>query len=121
VEKFGLKAEKWIISILKSNGFSVIKSSDIEDLIFKVDFWIQHDNYWIPVQFSVDKEAIISWKGTNSLRLGIVPMWIDGNKLRRAFEDEDGIELIKEFWNRVEQIIENCSIKRFQTPNWSCA
>ena len=119
MEKFGLRAEVWMISILENNGFSVAKASYKEDHVFKVDFWVLYNKKWIPIQFSVNKKAILNEKGKDAIKRGVVPMWIDGDKLQAAFEKKDGIGLVKKFWDRTKMILENCSIRRFQEPHWT--
>jgi len=118
-EKFGLRAEEWFIAILKEEGYVVMKSTYSEDHFDKVDLWIWYNGSYIAVQVSVDKEAIMSWKGKDALRRGIVPMWIDGDKLKAAFEGKKADGLTKTFWNRLEKIVDNFPIRRFRNPHWS--
>ena len=119
-KKFGLQAEEWIISILKKEGFVVVKATHREDHFYKIDFWVKHNGSYLAIQFSVDKEAIMSWEGTESLQRGIIPMWIDGDKLKEIIEGEEKEEegLVKRFWDRVGKVVDNFSIKRFRSPHW---
>jgi antitoxin component YwqK of YwqJK toxin-antitoxin module len=119
--KFGLQAEEWMIFILRNNGFSVEKATYKEDHIFKVDFWVLYNREWIPVQFSVNKMAILNEKGKDSIRRGIVPMWIDGDELQIAFQHKDGTKLVQKFWSRTRKILKSCAIKRFRKPHWAYA
>jgi len=121
VEKFGLQSERRIISILKEEGFMVVKATYEEDHFYKVDFWLWHNGSWVAVQFSVDREAIMGRKGKDAVQRGIIPMWIDGDKLKKIAEGERGEKngLIKKFWDRVEKVADNFSIKRFQNPHWN--
>lgn len=111
--KFGLQAERWIEEILKRNGYETVHASWTEDIISKVDFWVKCDEYWLPIQFSLDKNAIIGWKGIDALRRGIVPMWMDGQKLEVAYSNGNGAGLVGEFWAQVEKILENFPVKKF--------
>jgi len=119
-KKFGLRAEEWIISILKKEGFTVVKATHREDHFYKIDFWLEHNGNWVAIQFSVDKEAIMSWKGKDAIRRGIIPMWVDGDELKRIAEGKNKEEgLVKRFWDRLEKVADNFSIKRFQSPHWN--
>jgi hypothetical protein len=119
--KFGLQAERWMEEILDRAGYEVRHATWREDRIFKVDFWVRLDDYWIPIQFSLDKKAIVSWKGRDAIRKGIVPMWMDGKELLVAVENGNGAGLVKEFWTRVEKILAAFPVKRFREPHWTCA
>jgi hypothetical protein len=119
-KKFGLQAEEWIIAILQEEGFIVTKASYEEDHFYKVDFWIKDKENWIAVQFSVNREALTGWKGKDALRRGVVPMWIDGNKLKEAKEGHfEKRSLVTAFWNCLEKIRNNFSIKTFPAPHWT--
>ncbi len=118
--KFGLKAEEWVVEMLRRNGTEVVHADSTEDRIFKVDFWVHYIEYWIPIQFSVDKKAVMGWKGLDAIQRGIVPMWIDGAELAIAYSNGNGAGLVKEFWTHVEKLLAtfpNC--KCFQQPHWN--
>lgn len=118
--KFGLKAERWMVELLKRNGHQVIPATRVEDKAFHVDFWILWNRCWIAIQFSVDKDAILTWKGRDALRHGIVPIWIDGQELEIAYSNGNGIGLVKEFWTRIEKLlIAYPTVKRFLEPRWN--
>lgn len=118
--KFGLKAQELIVEILRRNGTEVEKATRVEDRILKIDFWVRLNKYWIPVQFSIDKDAIVSWKGVEALRCGIVPMWINGQELEVAYSNGNGIGIVNEFWTRVEGVLQNFpQVKRFPAPHCS--
>jgi len=120
--KFGLRAEGWTIELLRRYGIDARKATYKEDIAFKVDLWIPINGYWIPIQLSVDKEAIMSWKGKEALKLGIVPMWIDGQELEIAIISGNGVRIVKEFLIRVEKILATFpTLKRFSEPHWNYA
>jgi hypothetical protein len=112
---------------LRRNGTEVRRASIEEDVIFKIDFWVRpnsnevpfDDKYWFAVQFSIDKEAIMRWKGLDAIEDGIIPMWIDGEEVRIAYLNGNGIKLVIEFWNRFKKVLIACpTIKRFREPRW---
>lgn len=120
MEKFGLKAEEWMVELLSRNGTETRRATLKEDTVFKVDFWVRLNGYWLPIQFSVDKEAIMSWKGKDALQRGVVPIWVDAQELEIAIANGNGIGIVKEFWARVEKVLDIFpSCKRFQEPQWN--
>lgn len=122
MEEFGLKAEKWMVELLSRNGTETRRATLKEDTVFKVDFWVRSgsDGYWFPIQFSINKEAIITWKGIDALQRGIIPMFINVRELELAYSNGNGIEIVEEFWARLKKILDtfpNC--RRFQEPQWN--
>ena len=118
--KFGLKAEEWVVELLRRNGTEVVHADSAEDRVFKVDFWVEHDGYWLPIQFSVNKKAVIGWKGLDAVRRGIVPMWIADQELEIAYSNGNGAGLVKEFWTHVEKLLTTFpNSKRFRKPQWN--
>ena len=115
----GLEAEALIVLLLRQNGKDAKGATEEEDLFLKVDLWLLENGCYIPIQLSLDYEEIMKEKGPKALKIGIVPMWVDENKLERAVEEENGIELVKEFCDRVEEILNNYpKLKRFSEPCW---
>ena len=118
--KFGLQAEQWMVELLRRNGVEVQHATRTEDREFKVDFWVHCSEYWIPIQFSIDKEAITSWKGLDVVRRGIIPMWINETELEVAYSNGNGAGLVKEFWSYVEKLLTAFpNSKRFRKPQWN--
>jgi len=116
----GLKAERLTIELLRRNGTDARWSTDEEDMFFKVDIWFPIGRGWIGIQLSIDKKDIMGDKGKKVLRLGIVPMWIDWNKLQTAIEENDGVGLAKEFCTRVKKILVAFpKIKKFSKSEWN--
>lgn len=119
MKKFGLQAEGWMVELLKRNGVEVRRATRVEDRVFKVDFWVRYGRYWLPIQFSLDRRAITSWKGLDSLRRGIIPMWMDGTEVEVAYSNGNGTGIVKEFWSRLEKVLTSSfPVKRFRTPHW---
>ena len=120
MKKFGLKAEEWMVELLDRNGTEVRRATRAEDEKFKIDFWVRHDGSWLPIQFSVNRKAILNGKGMDSLQRGIIPMWMSGTELEVAFRNGNGQELVKEFLARVEKILQNFpAVKKFRKPHWT--
>ncbi len=116
---FGLQAEEWLIDMLRGAGYEVKKSTWVEDREYKVDFWIKRssDGKWLAIQFSVDLEATVSWKGKDALRRGIVPSWLNGNDLKKAAAGDQEInkKLLAQFWHQTDNILKahpECSLRR---------
>ena len=38
---FGLKAEGWVIDLLEGAGYQVIRATEVDDKVRKVDFWVR--------------------------------------------------------------------------------
>ena len=61
----------------------------------------------------------MSWKGLEAIQDGIIPMWIDGEEVKIAYLNGNGMKLVIEFWNRFEKVLAGCpTIKRFREPHW---
>ncbi len=116
----GLEAEGLTIQLLRKNGKKVTGfTNDAEDMFLKVDLWLLVDGYWIPIQLSLDKKEILGKKGLRCLKIGIVPMWIDGDKLDVAIQEDNGIGLVEEFCERVKKILATFpKMKKFSKACW---
>jgi hypothetical protein len=104
---FGLKAESWIIEFLVAAGYQVIRSTELDDKVHKVDFWVSWRNYWLAIQFSVNRQATVSWKGLDALHRGIIPSWLDGKELEQAANGRSDLRprLVAQFWRQVEALV----------------
>ncbi|MDI6603330.1 MAG: hypothetical protein QME57_04495 [Patescibacteria group bacterium] len=104
---FGLRAEKWVVEMLVAAGYQVIPATEVEDKVHKVDFWVAWQDSWLPIQFSVDRQAMVSWKGFDALRRGIVPSWLDGQELEQAVNGRPELQprLVEQFWRQVEAVV----------------
>ena len=117
---FGQKAEWMILRLLVRAGYDAVHATRLEDREFKVDFWVRYDGYWLPIQFSIDRRAITGWKGLDAIRRGVIPMWVDPQELEVAHANGNGAGIVKEFWTRVEKILNSFPhCKHFRTPSWS--
>ncbi len=81
----GLEAEDLAQEVLKLSGHKVVKATIHEDHIFKVDFWVEcsyeecpllTDRDFVPIQFTIDREAAYGRKGQEALRNGTIIVWI---------------------------------------------
>lgn len=109
--KFGHRAESWVIDLLIANGNQVVPATEVDDRVHKVDFWLRwRQNQWLAIQFSVNKQAIVNGKGTDALKRGIVPSWLDGQELEEAVNGKPEIQkrLLTQFWKQVESIVAAC-------------
>jgi len=117
--QLGLEAERLIMYLLIKNGTDARWSTDEEDMFFKVDMWFPIDGGWIGIQLSIDKKEIFGEKGLIVLNRGIVPMWLNWDKLQTAVEEDDGDGLVKEFCTRVKKILNAFpNLKRFSEAKW---
>jgi len=115
----GLEAERLIMEILIKNGTNVRWSTPEEDMFLKVDIWFPIDGGWVGVQLSIDKDKIFKEKRTIILNRGIVPMWINWDKLQTAIEEKNENGIAKEFCTRVKKIFYAFpNLKRFSKPEW---
>lgn len=110
--KFGQRAEQWVIQVLRASGYTVIKKDDpageTEDKVFKIDFWVQRSDRYVPIQFSINLMALEGEKGLDALyRRKVVPVWLDGEELEEAAHGNLGLQkkLVKHFWEQVETTI----------------
>ena len=117
--QLGKQAEEWIISLLRATGSKVIRASKWEDKIHKVDFWVSKESFWLAIQFTVNKKAIISDKGVDALHRHIVPSWIDCELLDRAVHREPELQptLADKFWQQVESILKDYPECKVCEPN----
>jgi len=104
---FGLKAEGWMVELLRKAGFQVLKGSLVEDRIYKIDFWVTWKNGWLAIQFTIDKKEIISGKGLDALKKGICPSWVDAQELEEAAygQSEYQKKVVEQFWRQVDGIV----------------
>jgi hypothetical protein len=104
---FGLRAEGWAVELLLSAGYQVIRATEEEDKVHKVDFWIVWEERYLAIQFSIDKREVVGRKGLDALKRGIVPSWLNGQELERAFNGQPGIRprLVEQFRRQVEEIV----------------
>ena len=117
--KPGLEAEKITMKLLKENGTDARWSTPEEDMFLKVDIWFPIDGGWVGVQLSIDKNKIFKEKRTIILNRGIVPMWINWDKLQTAIEEKNENGIAKEFCTRVKKIFYTFpNLKKFLEPKW---
>lgn len=103
---FGLQAESWVIEFLVASGRQVIQSTEVEDRIHKVDFWIYWGKGWLAIQFSIDRHAMVNGKGTDALRRGICPAWLDGQELKIAKKVRElQPHLVEQFVGQVKRLV----------------
>ena len=104
--KFGHIAEKWMVDILRKAGYEVLETNRNGDAI-RIDFWVRLNRGWIPVQFTVNKKAILTWKGTDALKCRIVPAWEKDSRLEEAVNGNGQIEkeIVEGFWNRLRKVV----------------
>jgi hypothetical protein len=107
--KFGLQAQQMIITILQANGCRVKaeKPNSQVDKIYKIDFWVERQIRWVPIQFTIDHQAVIGRKGVDALHRGICPCCLDGQQLEKAFDGDLAIQklLVAEFWRQIEAFL----------------
>ena len=108
---FGLIAEGWTIEMLRSAGVRVRRATGREDHAEKIDFWVWSKRFqkWLPIQFTVDKEAAMSWKGSDSLKRGVVVSWLSDRKLSdwaNSHSADLQKDLAGQFWNQVEGLVQ---------------
>lgn len=116
---FGQKVEWIMIKLLLRFKYNVVHSQKWEDRRFKVDIWIEYgDRIWIPVQFSIDKIAMNEWKAEEARKRGIVPIYMSALELEIAWKYRNGAELVKIFWQKIEEELSQQPIKRFKIPKW---
>lgn len=103
----GKWCENAVCQILQSCGFDVIPSSPSDDHIRKIDFWVRavESRDFFPIQFSIDRRAIVGEKGLQALRLGVIPVWIDSGSIGRAIEVGDGQVVADQFWGCVKAVV----------------
>jgi len=108
--KFGHRAESWVIDLLVAAGYQVIPSTEADDKICKVDFWVAWNNHWLAIQFLINRQAVVSQKGLDALHRGIVPSWLNGQELEEAVngKPETQKRLLTQFWKQVESIVAAC-------------
>lgn len=99
-------AEGALVSLLSSNGAEAFASTRKEDHVSKVDLWCRRPGEgWIPIQLSTDRAAIAREKGIDALHRGVVPSFVDGERLERAVNNPAiASVLVREFWFRVDQV-----------------
>lgn len=108
--KFGLRAQWWIVIILQAHGYCVRSErvNGIGDRIFKLDFWIAREEYWVPVQFSINRREMLGEKGIDALRRRICPCYLNGEKLEEAvFFGNQALQkiLVAELLKQIESFI----------------
>ncbi len=105
---FGLKAEGWIIELLVAEGYRVIRATEEDDKIHKVDFWVVwRKNRWLAIQFSINRDEMLNGKGLDALRRGICPSWLDGQELEKATNGHPELRpcLVAQFRGQAEAIV----------------
>jgi len=108
---FGLIAEGWTVEMLESAGYKIRRATYREDHVEKVDFWVWSTECekWIPVQFTLDRKAAVSWKGIDALRRGIVISWLDSDELRgwaTSHSEKVANKLAGQFWGQLERVLQ---------------
>jgi len=130
-KSLGLELESDIQEILQSRGYKVIKATnyeDCEDPSGKKDFWIYSkeinggDGY-VPIQFTVNRQAACGDKGIKAISKGVVIIFIEDNKIIewKRCKDESlkadiAEKITKSFWERVQNIVNSFHMKRFSKP-----
>lgn len=94
------------MQLLKLAGYEARPSSQEEDEIHKVDFWVKvpRGEQWVAVQFSLDHGNMVSEKGRDALRRCIVPSCLNGQDLELAVSGnvELRTRLVLRFWEQVQ-------------------
>lgn len=126
-QKFGLRAEKMAIDLLRAAGHRVQPGNCFEDKGLKIDFWVWSPKMarWLPIQFTVDKSAAVSWKGMDALKRGVIISWLPGEDLE-VWAVRRGIDLQNElttlFWNQIDGLLQGFGPKylfgKWNQPWW---
>ena len=122
--KFGQRAEERIIELLRLYGYTVSRKEGSrrsrEDIDFKIDFWVKWEDHkrkgykvlkegWIPIQVSVNRNAINGHKGRKAFSLGVIPVWIRDNDVATTLNQDLNLKperrIILHFWQQVNEII----------------
>ncbi|OGY58036.1 MAG: hypothetical protein A3D47_02415 [Candidatus Colwellbacteria bacterium RIFCSPHIGHO2_02_FULL_43_15] len=88
---FGLEAEAWMQELLRQCDCQVAKATIHEDHKLKIDFWVYSADLrcngesankdFLPIQFTIDKNAACGLKGRDALRQGVVILFIESDDL----------------------------------------
>ena len=106
-----LEEGKWcenaIIVLLTRYGAEVVPSTLYEDHRLKVDLWVRRSRReeFLPIQFTTNREAVVSEKGLDALRRGIIPSWIDPRAIEDAVAAKDGHIVVSQFWRQVDAVL----------------
>lgn len=106
-KNFGLEIEDLIQELLRQCECQVVKATIHEDHVRKIDFWVYsaeiHCNGeyanedFLPIQFTIDRNAACGLKGRDALKQGIVIIFVDANDLLewKNFSDTTLKEVVK--------------------------
>ncbi|KKU85240.1 MAG: hypothetical protein A3I38_00035 [Candidatus Wildermuthbacteria bacterium RIFCSPLOWO2_02_FULL_47_10] len=106
-----LEEGKWcenaIVALLARHGFEAVASTPYEDHRLKVDLWVRRSRkeQLLPIQFTTNREAVVSAKGVDALRRGIIPSWISPLELEAAVDNRDGKAVVGQFWRQVDAVL----------------
>lgn len=120
-KNFGLRAEEWIAGFLQEAGYQCYQATRFEDHKLKIDFWVKRKGQWLPIQFTINHQAIVSEKGIDALRRGVIPSWLEDEKLEEAANGWPQLrrQLVDQFWKQVDAVLESFSVKLRQPDSRS--
>ena len=96
---FGRRMEYIVQEVLRFAGRKVVSSNDEEDRIQKVDFWLEcsrdecflltEKKNFVPIQFTIHRDAAHGEKGGNAMNGGVIIVWISNQDLEIWEETTD--------------------------------
>jgi len=113
----GLKAEEWMIAILRYANVEVQKASKIEDRKYKVDFWVKltwpsikiRRNWWVGIQLSVNYyDFFREGERESALWYGTIPFFVNFKDLDIAFNcgyQQMRGKIVRDFISKVEETL----------------
>ncbi|OIO49724.1 MAG: hypothetical protein AUJ39_00540 [Parcubacteria group bacterium CG1_02_42_13] len=138
-KSLGHEAEDLIQMLLADCGCFVAKGTIHEDHKLKIDFWvfaqeakkINGGDEYLPIQFTIDKNAACGTKGRDAIRNGIIIICIEVKELLEWKHSEDSSlrdvvrwRIYREFWDMAEKIVKafpyinltkpKCQLARFK-------
>lgn len=129
----GLEAEAMIREVLSLAGHKAVKASIHEDHIRKVDFWVEcsneecplifRDKEFVPIQFTIDREAAFGRKGQEAIRNGTIIVYISWEELMGWHNCSDAYEkqrlcskIAGEFMDTIKKVTTFFPSLKLQTP-----
>ena len=106
-----LEEGKWcenaMITLLNYHGSEAEPSTPYEDHVLKVDLWAHRSRReeFLPIQFTTNREAVVSAKGLDALQRGVIPSWIDPREIEDAVATNDGHAVVAQFWRQVDAVL----------------
>lgn len=106
-----LEEGKWcenaMIHLLRRNGSEADPSSPYEDHRLKIDLWVRRSRRedFLPIQFTTNREAVVGAKGLDALRRGVIPSWLDPQRIEDAVSSNDGHAIVDQFWRQVDAVL----------------